>query len=45
MDRSNFQMLVEVDSQLFENELVAFAGSQSQDKLLGVVQSLHTQKK
>lgn len=44
MDRSNFQMLMEVNSQLFENELVAFAGLQSQDKLLGVVQGLRTQK-
>lgn len=45
MDRSNFQMLMEVNSQLCENELAAFAGSQSQDKLLGVVQGLRTQKK
>lgn len=45
MDRNNFQMVVEVDSQLFKNELVAFAGSQSQDKLLGVIWGLHTQKK
>lgn len=44
MDRNNLQMVGEVSSQFLKNELVAFAGLQSQDKLSRVIWGLHTQK-